>query len=93
MVFPTALNISYEGKLQHQTSNKVRATISSVKGFFIEIMGLVVYIGFGLLADLLDYQVAFIIFGYVYNFRLLIIIIGIVYLVRPLTFRKYSGVS
>lgn len=78
----TALIITYEGKLQHQVPNEVRATIGSVNGFFVEIMALAVYVGFGFLADIIDYQQAFIVFGYVTIF------VGVVYLVRRLIFGK-----
>lgn len=78
----TALIIIYEGKLQHQIPDNVRATIGSVNGFFVEIMALMVYLGFGFLADILDYQQAFIVFGY------LTIFVGAVYLIRRLVLGK-----
>lgn len=74
----TMLITVYEGKLQHEAANEVRATIGSVKGFFVEIMALAVYLSFGFLADALNYQQAFIAFGY------LTIFVGVIYFARQL---------
>lgn len=74
----TMLITVYEGKLQHEAANEVRATIGSVKGFFVEIMAFAVYLSFGFLADALNYQQAFIVFGY------LTIFVGVIYFVRQL---------
>jgi hypothetical protein len=79
----TVLIIIYEGKLQHEALDEVRATIGSVKGFFVEIMALIVYLSFGFLANTLNYQQAFKIFGY------LTIIVGVVYITRQLR-RSYN---
>lgn len=72
----TVLITIYDAKLQHQAPEQVRATIGSIKGFFVEIMALAVYVVFGYLAGLLNYQNAFIVFGYVTIF------VGLVFLIR-----------
>lgn len=82
----TMLITIYEGKLQHEAIDEVRATIGSVKGFFVEIMALAVYLSFGFLADALNYQKAFVVFGY------LTIFVGVVYLIRQLFSRRSSAV-
>lgn len=67
----------YQGRLQDKLPSHIRATTSSVKGFFVEIAVMAVYIGFGALAQSYDYQMTFGIFGAI------IAIVGIIYLVKP----------
>jgi MFS family permease len=76
----TILKTVYESKLQHQIPDETRATVSSVNGFFIEVMVFVVFIGFGAIANYTDYGQAFMVFGYVTVF------IGIVYVLRSVIF-------
>lgn len=74
----TVLITVYDSKLQHQAPEQIRATIWSIKGFFVEVMALAVYVVFGYLAGLFGYQVTFIIFGYITIF------IGFIYIVAKL---------
>ncbi|MCA9383631.1 MFS transporter [Candidatus Dojkabacteria bacterium] len=64
----------FEGKLQHNTPTNVRATISSLNGFIIELFVLVVYFSTGYISQLSSYQAAFHFWG------IAIIIIGLAYL-------------
>lgn len=64
----------YEGKLQHSINSNVRATISSVKGFIVEMFVLATYLCFGFISNVYSYQKGFAVFG------LLIILIGLTYL-------------
>ena len=68
------LNTVLEGKLHHAINSDTRATIASVSGFLIELVVLGVFLGFGGLAQVLDYQSAFLGAG------LLVGIIGLGYL-------------
>jgi len=62
-------------RLQHQiVSQDVRATVTSVKGFFVELAVMGLYIVFGLLAKYINYQAAFMAIGG------LISLIGLCYL-------------
>lgn len=83
----TALSIVYEGRMQHQITDNIRATVGSVNGFFVEVMALMVYISFGWLADLYEYQTAFLLFGY------LMIFVGLIYLVRHVIHGKIKIVK
>lgn len=67
----------FEGKIQKVIPAAQRATISSVKGFFIEIGVTPVYFGLGAIANYLSYQVGFLLFA------VLIIAIGILYFIFP----------
>lgn len=63
-------------RLQHQISNpNVRATITSVKGFFVELAVMGLYITFGLIAKYVNYQSAFLSIG------VIISVIGTCYLI------------
>lgn len=63
-------------RLQHQISNpNVRATITSVKGFFVELAVIGLYLVFGLIARYASYQSAFFAIGVVIS------VVGTFYLV------------
>ena len=57
------LQAVYDGKLQHEISSGLRATVSSVSGFSLEIMSIVAYISYGLLADKIHNRGAYSVFG------------------------------
>ena len=61
------------GKIQNVIPTAQRATISSVKRFFIEIGVTIVYFGVGSLASLYSYQTSFLLFAW------LTILVGVVY--------------
>ncbi len=61
-------------RLQHKITNtEVRATVTSVKGFFVELVVMTFYITFGSIASLYNYRIAFLGIG------TLISLIGIYY--------------
>jgi MFS family permease len=63
-------------QLQHQINNQeIRATVTSVKGFFVELIVMSFYLVFGLIASHYNYRLAFLSIGF------LISTIGICYLV------------
>lgn len=70
----------FEGKLQHAIPAEIRATVSSVKGFFTEIGAIGIYLTLGAVASTYSYQNGFIFFG------LVIISVGLVYFLT--SFRK-----
>lgn len=53
----------FEGKLQHAIPSERRATISSVKGLFVEAKALIVYFAIGFIAQASDFRNGFIILG------------------------------
>jgi len=62
-------------RLQHQIGNpEVRATVTSVKGFFVELAVIGLYIIFGFFAKTYGYQVGFMSMG------VIIVLIGLGYL-------------
>lgn len=63
-----------QGKLQDKLPSHIRATISSVNGFFVEVSAVVVYIGFGALAEGYGNQITFAVFG------VIIVAVGVIYL-------------
>lgn len=63
-----------ETKLQHLIPSNIRATISSVQGFMVELGAIIIYVGFGFLAEILGYSGTFRVFG------LLIVATGSIYL-------------
>ena len=63
-----------EVKIQHMIPSAVRATATSVQGFVVEIATLAMYFGFGLVAQYVSYDRAFLDFG------LAIVAIGLLYL-------------
>ncbi|MEZ4995414.1 MAG: MFS transporter [Saprospiraceae bacterium] len=71
----TVIQIIFEGRIQHAIEGNVRATISSVGGFFTEIGAFIVYFTFGWMAEDRSYQEAFGIYGMV------IILVGLIYLI------------
>jgi len=56
-------SIIIETRLQHIIPSNIRATISSVQGFIVELVAIFVYMGLGLLADMVELPTAFQIFG------------------------------
>lgn len=64
----------FEGKLQHAIPSGVRATISSVKGFFTETKTLAIYFAVGFIAQVGDYRDSFIVFG------IIMMLVGLFYL-------------
>lgn len=64
----------FQGKLQDKLPSHIRATISSVNGFFVEVSAMVVYIGFGALAEGYGNQISFAVFGAI------IVAVGVIYL-------------
>ena len=64
----------FEGKLQHAIPSETRATISSVKGFFLETKALVIYFAVGFIAQASDYRNSFIVFG------IIMMLVGLFYL-------------
>lgn len=73
----TLIETVFDGKLQHAIGSKTRATITSVRGFLLEIFAIAVYLGVGFLAQLSSYQTSFMIFGW------LIMLTGLIYIVMP----------
>lgn len=69
------LQVLLEGQLHHAVPSDIRATVASVSGFMIEMVVLVSFFGFGLIAQVHGYQKAFLVFG---SF---IAVIGLIYLV------------
>ncbi len=63
-----------EVKIQHMIPSAVRATATSVQGFVVEIATLAMYFGFGIVAQYVSYDRAFLDFG------LAIVAIGLLYL-------------
>ena len=61
-------------KIQHLIPSAVRATATSVQGFVVEIATLAMYFGFGIVAQYVSYDRAFLDFG------LAIVAIGLLYL-------------
>lgn len=69
-----------QSRLQHQVREEsVRATITSVKGFFVELAVMGLYLVMGLVSKYYGYQKAFISIGYI------ICLIGITYLALSAT--------
>lgn len=64
----------FESKLQHAIPSETRATISSVKGLFLETKALVIYFAVGFIAQNSDYHNALIVFGIV------MMLVGLFYL-------------
>lgn len=64
----------FEGKLQDAIPSETRATISSVKGFFLETKALVIYFAVGFIAQASDYRNSFIVFG------IIMMLVGLFYL-------------
>lgn len=70
------VDVVMQSRLQHQVKDEsVRATIISVKGFFVELVTMGLYLAIGSVSKYYGYQKAFISVGY------MICLIGIVYLV------------
>lgn len=67
-------SIVLDAKIQHRIPSATRATISSMQGFLVEVGVILVYVGFGILAQILGYASAFQVFGF------MIIAIGAAYL-------------
>lgn len=59
------IDVVFEGRLQAVIPTENRATISSVKGFFVEAGVTFVYLSFGALAKIYSYQTGFLMFGWV----------------------------
>jgi len=57
------LEVIYDGKLQHSITGKLRATITSVSGFAMEILSIGTYLVFGAVADTRGTMAAFTVFG------------------------------
>ena len=74
----TITDIVMYTKLHHQIPSATRATIASVRGFFVELGSILVFLFFGLFAKVLGYQYSFVAFGWI------IIIIGLTYLVTSI---------
>jgi MFS family permease len=69
-----------DSKLQDQIDSKVRATVTSVRGFMIEILALAVYLFVGTLAEVFSYREAFLAYSGV------MVVIGAYYLLRKRSF-------
>jgi len=51
-------------RLQHQINNQeIRATVTSAKGFFVELIVMAFYLMFGIIATYFNYQLAFMVVG------------------------------
>jgi len=59
------LHVLLEGKLHHTIASDARATIASVSGFLIELVVMIAFFGFGVVAQIMSYQKAFLIFGFI----------------------------
>lgn len=68
------IGIVFQTRLQHAISSDFRATIFSVKGFFVEAEAIIVYLTFGIIANSFSYQCGYAVFGIV------ILTIGLLYL-------------
>lgn len=69
------IDVVMQSKLQHQVKDEdVRATITSVKGFFVELAVLGLYLTVGLISKEFGYQSAFISIGFIIS------LIGLAYL-------------
>jgi len=74
------VDVVMQSRLQHQVKDEsVRATITSVKGFFVELAVMGLYLVMGLVSKYYGYQKAFISVGYI------ICLIGITYLALSAT--------
>jgi hypothetical protein len=56
-------SVVLESKIQHLIPSHIRATVTSVQGFIVEVGAIVVYVDFGFLAENLGYEKAFQTFG------------------------------
>jgi MFS family permease len=68
------VSTTIEVKIQHRIPSSARATATSVQGFVVEIATLAMYFGFGLVAQVVNYDRAF------FGFGLAIVVIGLAYL-------------
>ena len=59
----TIIQVVFEGRLQHSIASSTRATISSVNGFITEIGVIIVYLGFGTIAQASNYRNSFLLYG------------------------------
>lgn len=80
----TLMSTIFEARLQHQIPSSIRATVSSVKSFFLEVGAMTTFGGFSLLAEWLGYQKSFMIYGG------LIMGIGVFYLFYFLCSKKLN---
>ena len=78
-------SVVIESKIQHLIPSDTRATVSSLQGFMVEVLVLIVYFGFGALAQAYEYNGAFKIFG------LVVIGFGLIYLLTSLFAREKSA--
>lgn len=65
----------YDGKLQHSITSELRATITSVASFVLELLAILTYLTYGLIADRYNNFIAFAVFGS------LTVFVGLIYLV------------
>lgn len=71
------MNVVLEANLQSIVPSEMRATLTSVKGFYMEIAVIFVYLGFGLSSQYWNYQIGFVCFGIIISiFGLLFMLIG-----------------
>ncbi len=64
--FTTKLvDVIFDGKLQHSITGSLRATVTSVAGFAVEILSIATYLVFGSIADARGTLMAFEVFGLV----------------------------
>lgn len=75
-------SIVLEARIQHLIPSNIRATVSSLQGFLVEVGAVIVYVGFGVLAEMYGYGQAFQIFG------LIVAGVGIFYLLSSLLTRN-----
>ncbi len=70
----TIIQVVFEGRFQHAIPGGTRATISSLSGFVIEILVIIVYFTVGTFAEYLSYRGVFAAYG------ILITALGMVYI-------------
>ncbi|MBI2550945.1 MFS transporter [Candidatus Uhrbacteria bacterium] len=71
----TIMQVVFEGRLQHSIASTTRATISSVSGFLTEMGVLIVYLSFGIVAQVSDYRNSFLLYG------VIVTVCGLIYMI------------
>ncbi len=61
----TVIDIVLEGRLQKNIPSEIRATISSVKNFYVEIVVMLVFLLFGATADKSSFQLSFLLLSFI----------------------------
>ena len=67
--------VVFDGRLQHIIPSETRATVSSVRGFSIEVCGILAFLGMGSAVGEGEYRIGFLAFG------ALLLVVGLIYTV------------